>query len=634
MRLPAYPLITIDPYMSIWSKSDLLYDSDTELWCGIKKRLTGTLTIDGKAYAFMGKTKLPVIKQTDLTVTPFTTKYVFENDKVKLTVFFWTPLILEDLHTLSLPCSFIDYSVEAVDGKEHSITVSLSAGEEFAYNKLPHISEKTAIEENEIAYAKIGRKHQNPLSKSGDAVAADWGFTCIYGGNCLYGSGRNAVTAKFDFFNVKNAAATHIIAFDDIYSIEYFGEKLKGLWTEKFSSVTDAILYCKNNRDELFEKLKKQESIFLEDAKQFGEDYTSILTAAARQVLAAHKLVRNSDGELLYLSKECNSNGCINTVDVSYPAVPLFLLYKPELVKAMLTGVFHFAHMPVWQAEYAPHDIGRYPLADGQVYALNNGVNKRTVYRQKKFSVYNPMWQMPVEECGNMLVMSYAYYCASKDAWQIRENYELLKKWANYLVKQGVILENQLCTDDFAGHSEKNVNLAIKCITGIACFAKISEALGMESSYMQTAKEYADKLSEYKTEAGFLPFSLDNNDSWSLKYNLVWDGIFGFELFDKGIYRAESEKYRKELNRYGVPLDYRKDFTKTDWLIWSSCLDGTKENVGLFSKSICRYLAETNVRHCFTDWCETKVPKECGFNHRSVQGGLWMPILKEKNIME
>ena len=229
-----------------------------------------------------------------------------------------------------------------------------------------------------------------------------------------------------------------------------------------------------------------------------------------------------------------------------------------------------------------------------------------------------------------MLVMSYAYYRFSGDDSQMKANYDLLEKWADYLIKQGVVLDNQLCTDDFAGHSEKNVNLAIKSIMGIACFDRISKALGKDTEAMETAKAFAKELVEKASVNGYLSFAVGNEESWSLKYNMAWDLVFGFNLFDKGIYAAESRKYREELNEYGVPLDMRKDFTKTDWMLWASVLDESGENTKLFSESIVRYLRDTQDRYCFSDWYETKEPKECSFRHRTVQAGLWMPVLKKK----
>ena len=362
-----------------------------------------------------------------------------------------------------------------------------------------------------------------------------------------------------------------------------------------------------------------------------------ILSAAARQVLAAHKLVRNSKGELLYMSKECHSNGCINTVDVSYPALPMYLLYAPELVKAMCTGIFTFANMPLWGADFAPHDIGRYPWANGQVYALrpsmhlpNHRISYRKIYKRKSMNIFMPQFQMPVEECGNMLVMAYSYYKMSEDKEFLKENFELLSKWADFLKKKGIDLDNQLCTDDFAGHSKRNVNLAIKSIMGRACYNRICEVLGISDDSFFEAKADAQKLIELCESDSYLPFALSNKNSWSLKYNMVWDIVFDFGIFDEKLYEAESMKYREELNKYGVPLDSRKDFTKTDWMLWAACLDKTGENVDTFSKAIVNFLAESESKVCFSDWYDTKTAKQCGFDHRTVQAGLWMPVLNAK----
>ena len=199
--------------------------------------------------------------------------------------------------------------------------------------------------------------------------------------------------------------------------------------------------------------------------------------------------------------------------------------------------------------------------------------------------------------------------------------------------EKGVVLDNQLCTDDFAGHSTKNVNLAIKGIMGIACFGEICKALGKENAYSEKSKEYADELCRVcGVKDTYLPFSIDKKDTWSLKYNLVWDRVYGFNLFSSDIYKAETLLYREKLNKYGVPLDFRKDFTKTDWMLWAACLDETNENVELFSEKIVAYLADALDKTCFSDWIETKKPKQSGFDHRTVQAGLWMPVLAKKHI--
>ena len=83
------------------------------------------------------------------------------------------------------------------------------------------------------------------------------------------------------------------------------------------------------------------------------------------------------------------------TVDVTYPSIPLFLLYAPELVEGMLNPVFKLVEKGYWDYPFAPHDVGTYPLANGQAY----GYALRYIQSGDPFTK-----QMPVEECGNMIL--------------------------------------------------------------------------------------------------------------------------------------------------------------------------------------------------------------------------------------
>ena len=636
MKLPAYPIATIDPHFSIWSRCDRLTDGDTYLWCGIRMKIDGTLTLDGETLRFLGKGNEKALEQTDCRISPYFSEYIFENEKIRLQFKTWSPFLFDDFQIMSAPVSFFDTVITSLDGEKHSVSVKFTAHNELCGSSDAKKINKYTDGIEGTKFAVMGLTDQKPLHTSGDTFRADWGYVCLMGGSVS--CSKTGITAESETKCVKKYAYSCVIGYDDVYSINYFGEKLKGLWTEKFASIGHAMKFCLENKDELKDRVKIQEKMILDDAKDFGKDYQNILSAAARQVMAAHKLVRNAKGQLLYMSKECHSNGCINTVDVSYPATPMYLLYTPELIKAMLVGIFEFANMPLWKEEFAPHDIGRYPLACGQVYALKphlhiipHSVSYKKIYKAKGTNIYMPQFQMPVEECGNMLLLTYSYYMVSGDTDFLKDNYPTLSVWANYLKNKGVILDTQLCTDDFAGHSKKNVNLAIKAVMGMAAFGRITEALGLESDWNEVAKKYADELvSACATDKNYLPFSIDKKDSWSLKYNLVWDILYDFGLFDKNLYKGETEKYREELNAYGVPLDHRRTFTKTDWELWAACLDETKENVGAFSKCICAYLAATKDRNCFTDWPDTKEPKQCGFDHRTVQAGLWMPVLFKK----
>ena len=182
------------------------------------------------------------------------------------------------------------------------------------------------------------------------------------------------MAAVFDFGEVGSAVsrANAVLAYDDIKSIEYFGKPLEAYWRRNGRSfdgmLRDTLLQAEEiiARCDAFDRQLSDEG-----AHAGGSKYAELLSLAYRQSIAAHKLVVDENGEILFLSKECFSNGCIGTVDVSYPSIPLFLRYNPELVKGMMRPIFRYAASEQWMFPFAPHDVGCYPKANGQVYGEN-----------------------------------------------------------------------------------------------------------------------------------------------------------------------------------------------------------------------------------------------------------------------
>jgi hypothetical protein len=149
---------------------------------------------------------------------------------------------------------------------------------------------------------------------------------------------------------------------------------------------------------------------------------------------------------------------------------------------------------------------------------------------------------------------------------------------------------------------------------------------GEGKTYLETAASFAKDL-ELRADTGdHTTLTIEDRESWSLKYNLVWDKIFGLNLFSKGMYEREVAFYKRRLNKYGVPLDSRKAYTKSDWLIWAACLDDTGEAIKLFSKAIADMLRDSLTPVPFGDWYDTLSAEAIQFRHRTVQGGLWMPL--------
>lgn len=665
-KLPAYPLMLIDPYFSLWTNHDVLSEGNTMFWTGAEKSVFGYVKTGDKVYRFMGGRGGIPLRQTDLRVTAFETVYDFSADEFDLTVSFFSPRTPNDLMLLSLPASLVFYEIRP-KGKRKDFEITIFLNENCCYNDKNGVK-GGVVKAGDQETGYIGLKRQMVLSNSQDSFSADWGYvyaagkTAFYlsqGGLDRFVSGQPlAYYDKVDedkYLAVSDTAlqGKFCIAFDDVCSIYYFGQPLKGLYLKRHT-IFDAIEECFAKGDDWRDACRKFDEKLKTDAG--SKEHYLLLAASLRQSAAAHKLVEDYDGRLLFLSKECHSNGCIATVDVSYPSSPLYLLYQPELVWGMLEPIFDFASMPVWEFPFAPHDAGTYPLCTGQTYGLNNRIDKYACdnYHIRDHShqethlhfylypkgndVYEYKTQMPVEECGNMLILTAAAnrLCPKKVD---EKRGALLRGWAEYLCENGFMPSNQLCTDDFAGHLEKNANLSLKAIVGIGAYSVYLSDIGESASaekYRKKAKELAAEWEKtcYAGGREFSPLTMDGNGTYSLKYNLFFDRLLGLNLFSEQVYRREVKAALAHLNEYGTPLDERESYTKSDWLMWIAALAGTKKEGEEIIRSVYRYLVNTPSRVPFSDWYDAKTAKQMNFCNRTVQGGIFAILLKEADLLK
>ncbi len=657
-NLPAYPLISIDPFLSIWSAADHPADRDTAHWAGERKRMTLSVSVDNKTYALIGSQLTEKAELTERCVTPTKTMYVFRIGQTEISVSFRAPLLMDDLDLLSTPVNYLDIESKSLDGQTRDISVSFVWHDDICQNGTASSSPMIGSEYDAGGFnlAWMGKQVQPLLNVSGDHTTIDWGYAYL----------ASAESVRFDRVQghwglvcektLKAGEGMMIaIAYDDIASIQYFEYTAHAYYARNGKTIVQAIREMMKNHGEICARLEKFDEELIKKAEEAGGESMKALAAAAyRHSVCAHKLIADRDGKPVFLSKENDSNGCIGTVDVSYPSTPLYLMYCPELVRGMCRPIFKFASMPVWKEDFAPHDVGRYPMATGQVYALcgRRGREKAGGWNDEKCdaffypagqfppvylyegseNIYALRYQMPVEECGNMILMVAAAMRADGDTEFARENLPLLKTWVNYLETYGEDPGEQLCTDDFAGHLAHNVNLAFKAVCGLAAYGWMMEKLGEkdEAEYYKNAavKMGRSVYERAKTENG-TALTLDGQ-GWSLKYNTVWDKLFGFGIWDEEFYKAEIERYKQETNAYGIPLDSRKTYTKSDWIMWSSAMADTKEGVEDFAKPIVKYLKETSTRVAFSDWYDTVTGRYVAFIARSVQGGIFMPMLKKQ----
>ena len=650
LRAPATPLVSVDPYFSVWSFTDDLASDMTRHWTGRKQPLLAVVRIDGVCYRLMGnetnspdamygmkpmeqpKDSLywvqgPVVfgktaAQTGRNILPTRTIYSFDCGQVDVEMCFTAPLIPDDFNLLSRPVNYVDFTFRPKDALKHQIQIYFEASPRLALDLevVPMVLESGSADG--VKYARTGTVSQKVLGRRGDDIRIDWGYFYLSSPQGKAGvvksraarelfvadgtlhrgpakvesenfvSGDDALACVVSLGNVKKErSATILLAYDDVQSIRYLGQPLRPYWNRRGDNrITKEIASAQKEHGKVLERCAALDEKIVTDALYSGgKEYAELCALAYRQCISAHKLVEGPSGEPFFISKENFSNGCAGTVDVTYPSIPLFLLYSPELAHALLNHIFDYSESKKWNKVWAPHDIGRYPDAYGQHYGN---------------------W-MPLEECGNMLLLTAAAVRSDGNIEYARKHWNALTKWALYAIGNGQNPENQLCTDDFAGKLAHNANLSAKAILGVAAYAKLAYALDKKDearAFRAIAERMAQLWKEAALEEDHYRLTFDGEGTWSQTYNMVWDTLLDLKLFGPEVMEKELAVYKTRQNLYGLPLDSRKQYTKTDWIIWTASMAPDNDTFREFMMPVYRFYDETPDRVPMGDWVNTNEP--------------------------
>ena len=625
LRPPAVPLVAHDPYFSIWSAADRLTDAPTTHWTGTPHPLNSTINIDGEAFRLMGvePADASALPQLDLRVLPTRTLYRFGNEKVEVVLTFLTPALPSDIDVLSRPLTYLTWNVRSVDGQPHTVQIDVNMGHQLAIRD-PH--EEVVWDRPQVdglIVSRVGSKKQRVLGRSGDMITIDWGYAYLAASDDARTQLTGDGAVRFDLGSVgaETAACRVMLAYDDLESILYFDQPLLPYWRRNGWEAADLLTAAAREYNDLAKRCAEFDVALMEDLTQAGgAKYAALCALAYRQTLAGNKVAADANGKPMLFPKENNSNGCISTVDVMFPQAPFFLLFSPALTKAMLVPILDYASSTKWPYRYAPHDLGTYPWASGQIYGMGNA---------------DDGIRMPLEESGNMLIMMAALTKSEGNADLAKKYWSLLTMWVDYCVAEGLDPKNQLCSADMFGHMPRAANLALKAIIGIGGYAQMCEALGKTddaNKYMTIARDYAAKWQELAKGEGRTLLGYGQPDTWAMKHNLIWDRMLGTDVFPESVGDSEIAWYLKVQNEFGLPVDNRTDTSLIDWALWSITLARDPVDFNALFDPIFRYANETSSRVPLADWFNTKTGDRAGFRARPVVGGILVKMMADSAL--
>ncbi len=637
--------------MSIWSEANKLANHNTHYWDGKDQKLVSIIRVDGHPYRIMGNDPagIPAMHQKSVQVLPTRTIYQFKNSKILLTLTFMTPRLPAHLKYMTQPVTYITWQVRSADGSPHKVQLYYSTSTRVAVNTSKQKVKWWRKTMGPLTALQAGHPTQNYFDIAGDPVGLDWGYvytaantkqaagvvalnrTCVHAftstgkvpNNNATGMPRsiaNGNPVEAFSFNLGSVGSTPVsrhvmVAYDEVYAINFFGEYTRPYWRK--GGVTPAKMLEKAATR--YKKLTKDCIAFdtkvMADARRVGgRRYAVIAALAYRQALAAMGISADRNGAPMVFTKEETSNGDIATVDVFFPASPIWLLFDPQMEAASMEPVLDSAETKRWKFPWAPHDLGTYPICTGH---YNSGGEN-----------------MQVEESGNMIILADAIARAEGNAKFATKYWPMLTSWVQYLRRAGFDPKKQLSTNDFLGFMAHNANLSIKAILAMGAYGSLCKMRGMNGearSYQSLARRWARKWMRVDNNGSHYRMAFNQPGTWSQDYNLVWDQVLHLHAFPMAVRRKQMAFYMTQLHKYGLPDRSTVTQTKTDFSIWTATMATRPSQFHAIINRIYKFLDQTSTRVPFADQYGTR--KGWGGMHaRPVMGAAFMPMMNNAKI--
>jgi hypothetical protein len=672
IRPPAAPLAVRGPYLSTWLPSATLPGTWQEFWSGHTTAMGGIVSVDGTSYQFMGDPGIILtvpdgnygtattvedfqlaLQQTLLEVTPTRSIFTLEGGGIQLRVEYFSPIEPGDVRRQSIPLSYVLLSAQSIDGQAHDVQVYADISGEWCSGDDSQVitwaPAQVASGGQTLQAWTVQLQNEQVLTEQDQQAA--WGtmvWAAPVSAGFSYQSGQDVVV-RGQFVNngvLANTNDTNYRPISDDWpvfgfcadlgqvsdravsvplvigqvrtpALSYLGQDLQPLWASYFATWQDMLGFfftdlaaAESRADSLDQKITSEAEAV------GGTAYAGLCVIALRQAYGGTELVAGPGGEPWAFLKEISSSGNVSTVDVVFPASPAWIYLDPGYLLLLLEPLLAYAETGGWPETYAEHDLGSsYPVASGH----NNGVEEN----------------MPVEESGNMLIMTAA--CLQRVPAATAKSfatahYAILKQWADYLVANLPDPGYQNQTDDFAGSIAHSVNLALKGIIAVAAMSQVAAIAGNAAdaaTYQADAEQFIGYWLTHAQDPSARHLDLTYNGAdggdgtWGTIYNGFADRLLGTGLVPSSVLAEQAAWYQSVSNLFGLPLQVPHSYAKSDWEMLTAALLSDYPVKQQLIEQVYTYANTTTSLVPFSDLYSTVTGNQVGFQARPVQGGIF-----------
>lgn len=642
---PSYPLAVRNPYLSVWLPGNLVDSLPTsvpQFWNGQNLNTAIFAKIAGATYSLLGVPTPPSgVRAATVTRAEYTathTIFTLTAGSATIRLDFLSPVSPHNYVRQSLPYSYLTMSVTSAVSV--SAQVYLDVDESWtgqSGNTRHHLYNTNATTTWEITVAGAATYSQSPQEQalwgrvilssrpsSTSRVTSSSGrindirnqfFTNgrLSGSNPPWAAGDVAALSH-DLGSVTSSSVTFALGIERDYAINFLGKPRALYYRGIAAARTCGVCYFLDDYAAAnTESLTFDSQLESRASASAGTNYSDVLALSTRQAYGATDLTIPADtldtSNVMVFMKEISSDGNVNTIDVIFPAFPIFWVMNPEYIRLSLEPVMQYLSTGRWKQPYMIHDIGaNYPLAIGH--------DDQAAEAQ------------PVEECGNIMILAYAYTLASRNTTFANTYRNILRPYADYLITNGLNMPSQISTDDNQAPTANQTSLAIKAAIGLVAYGTLYN----DPRYTNTGKSYANTLYTQKlaTDPAQTHFTLNypgNTDSFIMTYNLFPDLLLKLATFPQAALDMEAAYYPQVRAAAGVPLSSKTAYGKTDWMNLAAAASPGVNNatrellVNDVHAFVANGLNQVPLSDEFTVQAGAGVGKNLGFRARPTVGG-------------